>query len=135
VSRTATVRDANNKNMKRNDVASNSSSVKVLLPNVNQMPKENLVGCFRRDFLPSPNMLSESGFSSGSRSPMGLVCTRDLAGSTLIVGPGDDSYSSSNSDWLGTFGPSLRIGILIPCCAKHLESGVLSITPGNFLAE
>lgn len=31
--------------------------------------------------------------------------------------------------------PSLRIGILIPWVAKHLLRGVLSITPGNFLAE
>ncbi len=30
---------------------------------------------------------------------------------------------------------SLRMGILIPCVAKHLLRLVLSITPGNFLAE
>lgn len=29
---------------------------------------------------------------------------------------------------------SLRIGILIPCVAKHLLNGVLSTTPGNFFA-
>jgi hypothetical protein len=31
--------------------------------------------------------------------------------------------------------PSFLMGILIPCVAKHLLSGVLSQTPGNFLAE
>lgn len=30
--------------------------------------------------------------------------------------------------------PSLRIGILTPCVAKHLLREVLSFTPGNFLA-
>jgi hypothetical protein len=44
--------------------------------------------------------------------------------------------SASYSAWLlRFFGPSLRIGILMPCCAKHLLSGVDSMTPGNFLAE
>lgn len=43
---------------------------------------------------------------------------------------------SSSSSSLPRFplGPSFRIGIFIPCVAKHLLSGVLSITPGNFLA-
>lgn len=27
------------------------------------------------------------------------------------------------------------MGILMPCVAKHLLSGVLSTTPGNFFAE
>lgn len=31
--------------------------------------------------------------------------------------------------------PSFRIGILIPCVAKHLLRSVLSMTPGNFFAE
>lgn len=29
---------------------------------------------------------------------------------------------------------SRRIGILMPCVAKHLLRGVLSMTPGNFFA-
>lgn len=41
------------------------------------------------------------------------------------------TYSSSSSlPGLASF----RIGILIPCCAKHLLRLVDSITPGNFLA-
>lgn len=40
------------------------------------------------------------------------------------------SYSAA----LAGLGPSLRMGILMPCAAKHLLSGVLSMTPGNFFA-
>ena len=52
--------------------------------------------------------------------------------------PADRNYSSSSpSPVLLSLPliPSLRIGILIPCVAKHLLRFVLSITPGNFFAE
>lgn len=44
-----------------------------------------------------------------------------------------NAYQSSSSSWSAL--TSLRMGILMPCAAKHLLSGVLSMTPGNFLAE
>jgi len=50
--------------------------------------------------------------------------------------PREDNQSSSNSLSLSPLpGPSLRMGILIPCVAKHLDNAVLSTTPGNLLAE
>lgn len=43
------------------------------------------------------------------------------------------AYSTSSSS--PPLPPSLRMGIFIPCAAKHLLNGVLSQTPGNFFAE
>ncbi len=51
------------------------------------------------------------------------------------VVPHHESPSSSSSfSRMFPRAPSLRMGILIPCKAKHLLRSVLSITPGNFLA-
>lgn len=44
-------------------------------------------------------------------------------------------YSSSSSSLSARPPPSFRMGILIPCVAKHLLRSVLSQTPGNFFAE
>lgn len=41
---------------------------------------------------------------------------------------------SSSSSRALPLGPSLRMGILMPCVAKHRLRSVLSMTPGNFLA-
>lgn len=48
--------------------------------------------------------------------------------------PGHHWSSASYSAALAGLGPSLRMGILMPCPAKHLLRGVLSMTPGNFFA-
>lgn len=56
----------------------------------------------------------------------------DSSALSLILSQSSFSYSSRLTTVLG---PSLRMGILIPCVAKHLLRLVLSMTPGNFFAE
>lgn len=91
-----------------------------------------------------PLMNTPNGKRTGSLSLVSTPCFPNhpcipsFSHLTAVSIPSIPFYSSSSpSPGLLSLPltPSFRIGILIPCVAKHLLRSVLSMTPGNFFAE